>query len=160
MTNMTVSKQRPVRVPSGGLTTAKLKLAGYTNYAGGSTAFTVYKGALMMCDVSDTDGYFAPKQSTIAAASGDIFGGVAAEKQSVTSSDTADGSVELTVYKNGVWGFPVASLAITDIGAVIYATDDEAVTTTSSNAIAIGILEDVDSTYAWINIEDYFMRAI
>lgn len=158
MTALSANKDRPVRIPAGGLSTAKVKLAGYTNRGGGNVAFTVYKGAVVACDVSDTDGYFGPMDLT--AATGDLFGGVAMEKQAVTSADAADGSVELTVAKNGVWGFPKASLGITDLGAVIYATDTDAVTTTDTNAIAIGILEDIDDTYAWINIEDYFMRAI
>jgi hypothetical protein len=157
---MTANAQRPVRLPAGGLNMEKLKLAGYTNYAGGSTAFEVYKGACMMCDVSDTDGYFAPKQSGINAASGDIFGGIAAERQSVTSADTADGSVELTVFTNGIWGFPKGNCAITDIGAPAYASDDGTITPTSTNAIAIGTIVDVDATYVWVDISDYFMKPI
>lgn len=160
MTNMTADKSRPVKIPAGGLTTEVLRLAGYTNYAGGSTAFTCYKGAVMMCDVSDTDGYFAPKQSGINAASGDIFGGVAAEHQAVGSGNTADGSKLITVYKNGVWGFAKGGIAITDIGAVAYASDDDTITTTSSNAIAIGVIQDVDDTYVWVDISDYFMKPI
>ncbi|RJX17533.1 MAG: hypothetical protein C4575_12890 [Desulforudis sp.] len=158
MTALTVNKDRPFRAPSGGLETMKVQLAGYTNRGAGNVAFTCFKGAVIACDVSDTDGYFGPMD--FSAATGDLFGGIAMEKQAVTSVETADGSVELTVAKNGVWAFPKASLAITDLGAVIYATDTDAVTTTSTNAMAIGILEDIDDTYAWINIEDYFMRAI
>ena len=160
MTNLSADVTRPVRLPAGGLTTAVLRLAGYTNYAGGSAAFTVYKGAAMMCDVSDTDGYFAPKLSGIAAASGDIFGGFALEHQAVGAADAADGAKLVTVARNGVWGVPKGVIAITDIGAVAYASDDGTFTTTSTNAIAVGVIEDVDDTYAWINIADYFMRAI
>jgi hypothetical protein len=153
MTALTKNKDRPVRMPPGGLKTEKIGLTGYTNYGGGSTVFTVYKGAVVIIDVSDADGYGAPM--AVSAASGDMFAGIAAEKQEVGSGDAADGSVALTVYLNGIWGFPKASLAITDIGAVIYATDTDAVTTTSTNAIPIGRLVDVDDTYAWVDIENH-----
>jgi hypothetical protein len=158
MTALSANAQRPVRLPPGGLQVEKLKLAGYTNRGAGSVAYSVYKGAVMMCDVTDTDGYFGPID--VSAATGDIFGGIAMEHQDVGAADTADGSVECMVAMNGIWGFPKASLSITDIGAVIYATNTNDVTTTSTNAIAIGILIDVDAVYAWINIEDYFMKPI
>lgn len=160
MTNLTGDISRPYRVPAGGLTTATVKLAGYTNYSSGSVAFTAYKGAPLMCDVSDTDGYFAPKLSAINAASGDVFGGMALEKVAVTSADTADGSRVITVATNGVWGVPKGSIAITDLGAVCYASDDATFTTTSTNAIAVGIIVDVDGTYAYIDISDYWMKPI
>jgi len=144
----------------GGIRTAKVKLAGYTNFAGGSAAHTVYKGSIVVCDVSDTDGYFraCPLSSSTASAGGDIAGGVALEQVAVTSSDTADGSKEVTVARNGVWGFAVGSLAITDIGAAAYASDDDTITTTSTNNYWCGIIEDVDSTYVWVDIEPAFMR--
>lgn len=154
MAVLTANKNRPLKLPSGGLTTRKLKLAGYTNFGAGTLTHSVYKGSVLVCDVSDTDGYYraCPLSSSVNLASGDIFGGIALERQDVTSSDTADGSVEVTAAVNGVWGFPVASLAITDIGAPIYASDDASVTTTSTNNLWIGHLVDVDGTYAWIDI--------
>ena len=158
MTNLTANVMRPVRLPPGGLQFRKLPLAGYTNFGGGSTAFTVYKGAVVFCDVNDTDGYFRDGDSAVTYASSDVFGGIAIESQSVTSSDTADGSKYVTVAVNGEWGFPIASLAITDIGAVIYAADDNAVQSSTSDALAIGILVDVDATYAWIDITGYAGR--
>ena len=147
--------QRPVRLPVGGLATAQLKLAGYTNRGAGNVAYTTYKGAVMMCDVSDTDGYFGPKD--VNAADGDIFGGIAAEQQKITSSDAADGSKRITVYRNGVWGFAKGTLAITDIGATVWASTDNDVTTTNTNALPIGVIEDVDDTYVWVNIAPAFM---
>ena len=158
MTNLTANKMRPVRLPTGGLQTRLLPLAGYTNFGGGTTAFTVYKGAVVFCDVDDTDGYFRDGDSSVTYANTDVFGGIALEQQKVTSADTADGSVEITVAVNGEWAFPIASLTITDIGAVIYATDDDAVQSSTSDGIAIGILVDVDATYAWIDIAGYAGR--
>lgn len=159
MTNLTANKQIPVRLPPGGLEMRRVKLAGYTNFGGGSTAFTVYKGAIVMCDVSDTDGYARDMDSTVTVATGDIFLGVAAEQVSVTSADTADGSKEMTVFVNGVWGFPIGSLAITDLGATIFADDDNVVTSTATSNLAIGKLVDADASYAWVDISDYAFKA-
>jgi hypothetical protein len=160
MAVLTKNKQRPVRLPAGGLTTAVVKLAGYTNFGAGTVAHTVYKGSLMVSDVSDTDGYYRaiPLSSSVNSASGDVFGGVAAEKVAVTSNDAADGSKLCTVYRDGVWGFPVGSLAITDIGAAAYASDDDTITTTDTNNFWCGYIEDVDATYVWVNIAPAFGR--
>lgn len=154
MAVLSANKNRPVRLPAGGLTTRTLKLAGYTNFGGGSTAHTVYKGSMVVCDVSDTDGYFraCPLSSSVNSAAGDIFGGVALEKQVVSSADAADGSKEITVAVDGIWGFAVGSLAITDIGAPAYASDDDTITTTSTNNFWCGYIVDVDSTYVWVDV--------
>lgn len=160
MAVLTANKQRPVRLAHGELTTMEIPLAGYTNFAGGSAGHTVFKGALMVCDVSDTDGYFraVPLSSSVNIATTDIFGGIAAERQDVTASDAADGSVTVTVYRNGQWGFAKGGLAQTDIGAPVYASDDDTLTTTDTNNLWVGIIEEVDATYAWVNIEPAFMR--
>lgn len=155
MTNLTADKARPHKEAG----FIDYGLVGYTDYQSGSTAYTVYKGAIMMMDVSDIDGYAQPMLSTITAASGDVFLGVAMEQASVTSSDTSQGDVKVTVATRGIWGFPVASLAVTDIGAPIYATDDDAVQTSSTNALWIGTLVAVDDTYAWIDISTAAGRA-
>lgn len=154
MAVLSANKARPVRLPAGGITTRSLPLAGYTNFGSGSTAHNVYKGSVVVCDVSDTDGYFraCPLSSSTNLASGDIFGGIALEKQEVSSSDTGDGSKEVTVAVNGVWGFPVGSLAITDIGAPAYASDDDTITTTATNNIWVGTIVDRDATYVWVDV--------
>lgn len=155
MATISANRQLPVRLPSGGLTFRKLALAGYTNFSGGSTAHSVYHNSLVACDVSDTDGYFRAIATGVTWTSSDVFGGVAVEKQDVTSADTADGSKEITVAVDGVWGFPKNSLAITDMGAVVYAADETVFQSSSSAALAVGILVAVDATYAWVDISDY-----
>ena len=152
MAVLTASVQRPVRIPAGGLTTAVRKLAGYTNFGAGTVAHTVYKGSVVVCDVSDTDGYFR--------AAGDRCGGIALEKVAVTSSDTADGSKLVTVAVDGEWGFAKGSLAITDVGADAYASDDQTITTTSSNNFKVGRITDVDGTYVWVDIKPYMLVAL
>lgn len=161
MAVLTANVQRPVRLSAGNLSTDRIALAGYTNFGAGSTAHEVYSGSIMVCDVSDTDGYFraVPDTSATNMASGDIFGGVSMERQSVTSSNTADGSKLCLVARDGTWGFPKGAIAITDIGAAAYASDDATVTTTSTNNLWIGYIEDVDATYVWVNIAPAFKRA-
>lgn len=152
MAVLTVNRDRPHRNVTKAPRT--VPLAGYTNFASGSTAHTVYKGSVVVSDVSDTDGYAraCPLCSTTNMASGDVFEGIAVERVDVTSSDTADGAKTASVYIDGEWAFPVGALAITDQGAAIYATDDDNVSSTSSNNLWIGQLVDVDATYAWVDI--------
>lgn len=158
MATISANRQLPVRLPSGGLTFRKLPLAGYTNFGGGSTAHSVYHNSLVACDVSDTDGYFRAIATGVTWTSSDIFGGVAVEKQDVTSADTADGSKEVTVAVDGVWGFPKNSLAITDMGAIVYAADETVFQAATANVLAVGVLVGVDSTYAWVDITNFAGR--
>lgn len=156
MTALSSNFQRPIRIPPGGLRMARVLLAGYTNYDAGNASFTVHKGALMMCDISDTDGYFSPIHGTPGA--GDLFGGVALDAAVVDSSVLADGAIQITVLASGIIGIPKGSLAITDLGATIFATDDgTGITTATTGGIPIGKLEEVDDVYAWIDIENAFM---
>lgn len=159
MTVLSNNKQRPCLVPAGGISTAVVRLAGYTNFGSGSTAHTVYHGSIVVCDVSDTDGYFraCPSSASVNAASGDIFGGIAVERVDVTSADTADGAKKCTVARNGIWAFAVGSNAITDIGAAAYASDDDTITTTSTNNFFVGYIVDVDSTYVYVDISHAWM---
>lgn len=155
MANMTADVQRRYRVPSGGLNFRQLPLAGYTNFESGSTEFTVYKGGLVFCDVSDTDGYFRPVDSAVAATTTDVFGGVAMEKVAVTSDHTSDGSKTVSVATNGEWAFALGSLAVTDVGAVAYASDDQTITTDANDTLAVGLIVGVDASYVWVDITDF-----
>jgi len=133
----------------------ELPVAGYTNFAGGSTAHTIFKGSLVVCDVNDTDGYFraCPATGSTALTASDVFGGLALEKVIIDGNILADGRVFVRVARDGIWGFPKNSLAVTDVGAAIYAADDGAtVTTTSTDNLWIGYLVDVGSEYAWVDI--------
>lgn len=151
MGDLTANKQRPYRLAHGNLAIAKVPLA--------NIAETVYVGSVLMSDVSANDGYFRAMSTGVTAASGDIVGGVCLDKQTMTTGNS-DGDKWATVARNGVWGFPKNSLAQTDIGAAVYTSDDgDTVTTSSTNTLWIGILEEVDATYAWVNIERAFLRA-
>ena len=152
MAVLTVDKQRPYRLPPGGLDTRALQMDDLDE--------TIYKGSVVFGDVSVQDGYFRamPAATSTAATASDIFGGVALGQQTIKTTDSA-GDVEVTVAANGVWGFAKGTLAQTDIGAAIYASDDDTVTTSSTNNLWVGYLEEVDDTYAWVNIEDAFLMA-
>ena len=154
MAVLTQNIQYQTILPPGGLFLISQPMAGFTNFGGGTEAHTVYKGSLTVCDVSDTDGYIraVPLTSSVNMAGGDIFTGVAAEQQKVTSADLADGSVEVSLYINGIWGFAVGSLAVDDIGAAMYASDDQTVTSSSSNTLWIGYLVKVEDSKAWVDI--------
>ena len=158
MADLSASRSLPVRVPPGGIRVESVPLAGYTNYGAGTVEHTVYKHGLVMCDQSDTDGYFSELLSGTTVTNVDVFGGIAIEKQKVTTLDLADGSVRASIATNGVWGFPVGSLAVTDLGAPAYATSDTVITTGTSAGLAIGIIKEVDSSYAWVDIEDFAGR--
>jgi hypothetical protein len=155
---LTASIDRPILTTGQNIGFKKLKMVGAT--AAGA-AYTVYQGAILMCDVSVADGYFRNMvaSATTAAAAGDIFGGVAAEKQVIGAGDTANGAKEITAIRNGVVAFPKGALALTDIGAPVYASDDGTVTTTDTNNLWIGYIEDVDDTYVYVNIAAAFLRA-
>lgn len=155
MADLSASRDLPKRLPPQGLRIESLPLAGYTNFGAGTVEHTVYKHGIVMCDVSDTDGYFSELLTATTVTNVDVFGGVAIEKQKVTTLDLTDGSVRASCAVNGVWGFPVGSLAVTDLGAVAYATSDTVITTGTSAGLAIGIIKEVDSSYAWVDIEDY-----
>jgi len=154
MAVLTDNKQRPVRLAHGGLATRLVKLAGYVNFEAGSTAHRVYKGSVVMSDVSDTDGFFRamPDSAVTPAEAADIFAGIAAERQDVSSDEPADGDAACAVFINGVWGFAVGSITIADLGAPAYASDDDTITTTALNNLWVGTIVDVDASYVWVDI--------
>ena len=154
MAILSANKQRPKRLPAGGLTFRELALTGYTNHAGGSTNNEIFHGSMVVSDVSDADGYFraVPLTSSTNMASGDIFGGVAIDHALADSTQTADGAVSVSVAVTGVFGFAVGSLAVTDIGAPAYASDDDTIGTSSTNTLWVGTIVAVDSTNVWVDI--------
>lgn len=157
MTALTASKQRPVKPPQHGLATWAVPLIGYTNKGGGNTAHTVYKGSILVNDVSDSDGY-SRALADETTATGDVFTGIAAEKQVIDSDVTGDGDAECTAYRNGIWGFAKGNLTIADMGANAYASDDNTITTTDTNNLWVGKIVDVDGTYVWVDIAPAWMN--
>jgi len=156
MAVLTANKTRPVKPPPGGLKFRVLPLAGYTNFSGGSAENIVYKGSIVVCDITDTPGYYhAPVLiGTIPATAADVIGGIAMEKKSVLAANTADGAKDVTVAVDGVWRFANAdTLTIADEGKPAYAQDDDHVNVTSTDAWWIGIVINVDADYIWVDIK-------
>lgn len=154
MTALTGNKQRNSRSIRGEIALQKLKALGAT---GAGAAYTVYKGAIVMCDVSEGDGYFRNCAGTPAA--GDIFGGIAVSKTVIEATDTANGCKNIDVAIKGAFPFAKGSLTIANIGAPVYATDDNTIQASSTDALWIGYVVDVDDTYAWVDIEKAWMMA-
>jgi len=152
MANMTVDISRRYKETIG-LGLMQYGLVGYTDHQSGSSAYTCYKGAVMMIDQSDVDGYAQPLQSTYTVAPEDIFLGICVEQVSVTSSDTSQGDKKVVVATRGDWCFPVGSLTVTDIGALMYASDDGTLSTTVGDNLWIGHLVNVDDAGAWVRID-------
>ena len=160
MALMTGDLDRPVRPRSNGLSgRSPLQLVGATN-AGG--AYTSYQGAILMADTSLAAGYFRPLQptGTTAVVAGDVFGGVTAERQHVGSNNTADGVIKQSVIIEGDVAWPVGSFVVGDIGKVVYASDDQTLTLTSTNNLPIGVIANIDADYVWVNIDDYAGKAV
>ncbi len=149
MANMTASASRPHKGDSAPL---YYGLVNYTDYQSSAKEYYSYKGAIMMMDVSDVDGYAQPLQSGITVASGDVFLGIALEEVQIKTTDTSNGDKGITVATDGIWGFPVGSLTVTDIGDLAYASDDQTVTVTTTNNLWIGNIVGADSTYVWVDI--------
>ena len=149
MTDLTANVTRPTK---GNVQHLRYDLVGYTAYQSGSTAYEVYKGAPMMLDVSDVDGYAQPAIGSITYANTDVFLGFAVEAVSVTSSDTSNGDKDVLCQTDGYIGIPLGSLAVTDIGAKIYASDTNTFSTSTSDGLWVGTLAAVDSSYAWLDI--------
>jgi len=152
MANMTVSVSRPYK---GDTAPLQYGLVGYTDIRAASVEYYSYKGAIMMLDVSDVDGYAQPMQLNLTVASGDVFLGIALEEVQVKAADTAQGDKKITVATEGVWGFLVGStgITVTDIGDLAYASDDQTITVTTTNNLWVGQIVAVDATYIWVDIK-------
>ena len=149
MANMTASTTRPHK---GDTNPWCYGLVNYTDYQSAAKEYYSYKGAIMMIDTSDVDGYAQPLQSGITVASSDVFLGIALEEVQIKSADTTDGDKEIEVARTGVWGFAKGSLDKTDIGDLAYASDDCTITTTTTNNLWVGQIVDVDDDYVWVDI--------
>ena len=153
MTNMTASVSRRYQL-NDGLGVREYGLVGYTDHQGGSSAYTCYKGAVIMMDVSDIDGYGQPLQSGYTVAADDVFLGICMEQVSVTATDLLQNAKKVKVATRGDWFFPVASLTVTDIGALCYASDDGTLSLTVGDNVWIGHIVDIDGVYAVVRIDN------
>lgn len=105
----------------------------------------IYKGGLL---VDKGTGYAEAGDD----GSGYTFLGVAVENATGGSSD---GSVSVRVYKTGNFKYTLAGGASqTNLGNLVYVSDDQTVGTSSTNSIACGYISKVvDSTYVKVRID-------
>lgn len=150
---MTVPMNRPYKQPAGGIKIMPVPLSGYTNTGAGNVAHTVYAGAVVFYDNSDTPGYARAMQSSLTPTTSDSFVGIAKDTAYVNSTNLADGSVQVACYKNGLHAFPVGSFTRADLTKKAYVTDDQTVTATATAGLWIGVFVEIDSTYIWVDIE-------
>ena len=106
---------------------------------------TIYKGALLKVNAS---GYAEP----CATEAGASFIGVAYEE--VDNSSGSDGDKEVRVYKTGTFLLEGSGFAQSDVGAPVYASDDQTITTTpASNLQIVGeIVEYEAADEVWVKL--------
>lgn len=106
---------------------------------------TIYKGGML---VDKGTGYAEPGDD----GSGYTFLGVAVEN---ATGGSTDGATSVRVYKTGSFKYTMAGGASqTNLGALVYLSDDQTVGTSSTNSIACGyVVKVVDSTYVKVRID-------
>jgi predicted RecA/RadA family phage recombinase len=96
------------------------------------TGVTIYKGALVGVD---STGYAKP------AAQGDVrVVGVAYE--TVAAGAAASGTFTVRAWRRGSFQFNASGMAITNVGAKVYVTDDNTVQTSSTSTIQVGVITE------------------
>ncbi|MBU2527672.1 MAG: hypothetical protein KKC03_13835 [Bacteroidetes bacterium] len=105
----------------------------------------IYQGAQVMVVVGT--GYAVRAGDT----AGGRFVGIAIEEADNTLG--AAGAISVRVYRSGRFPITLASVAITDKGKAVYATDDNTVALTSTNLVVVGSIGGIAATNtAWIDI--------
>lgn len=109
-----------------------------------AAAGTYYKGAIMVINPSTGYAVAAADTATYGRLVGILTAGVTVESGSVED-------VSLEVGR--VW-IPFESAALTHIGTYVYATADDTISATATNADPIGIVEDVEvGTEVLVNLD-------
>lgn len=111
----------------------------------------IYKGAAVGIKQSTTNtGYARPTQTD--AGGVDVFAGIAMKQ--VDNSSGSNGDKQVECYTKGRFkleGF--TGLTAADTGKLVYASDDQTFTLTSTNNTLIGrITKYVSATVAWVEI--------
>ena len=99
---------------------------------------TIYKDTLVSARIAD--GYAYPSRNGTAT---DIFLGVAFETK---AGDGTAGSARVKVQKTGSFVFALSGAAQTDVGLPVYASDDQTLTKTSTNAQLVGYIQELVGT--------------
>ena len=99
---------------------------------------TIYEGAFVGVLASTPAGVYGIIQSD-----GQSFAGIALEK--VVSTATV-GAFKVRVYVGGYFQHAIGSIATADIGKVVCASDDQTLTITTTNNVAVGRIISVPAT--------------
>jgi hypothetical protein len=106
------------------------------------TAVTIYKGG-MVC-INPSTGYAVPAADTA------NYRCVGVAEEQVAAGSAASGTYNVRV-RTGIFLLDATSIAITDVGKMMYVKDDQTFDDTSTNGIAAGILvQYVSATSGWI----------
>ena len=105
----------------------------------------IYKGAMVKINAA---GYAEP----MAAEAGAFMAGIALEQQDNSSGSAGD--LDVLIRTEGVFLMTSAGLAQADVGSLVYASDDQTVSTVQgANEIQVGrIVKYVSATQAWVKI--------
>ena len=105
----------------------------------------IYKGAICMINAA---GNIAPAVAT----AGSFLAGIAVE--TMDNSAGSAGDLNARVYTEGLFALTIAGAALTDVGTIVYATDDQLVTVTSAtNAQIVGRIEKyVSATEVYVRL--------
>lgn len=101
-----------------------------------AAAVDMFPGGL----VSVNAARFAKKSSDT---SGELFVGIL--DKAVKNSTGAAGAVDARVWKSGAYDFAITGAVQTDIGAVVYAVDDQTVAKSTTNSVIVGKICEVIS---------------
>jgi predicted RecA/RadA family phage recombinase len=104
---------------------------------------TVYRGSL--CNVNA-----AGQLQRLQTASGVAFVGMA-EAQLVNAGNAAASALSVVALK-GVFGIPVASATVSNIGASVYASDDGTLTLVSTGNTLVGTLVGIENGLTYVKL--------
>jgi hypothetical protein len=105
----------------------------------------IYAGSLVCLN---TSGYAAAGADTASFK----FLGVAREQ--ADNSSGANGDITVRVRRKGVFRMAASGMAVTDIGAAVYVSDDQTVAKSTTNSVACGkIAEFVSATEVGVDID-------
>ncbi|RNC91101.1 MAG: hypothetical protein ED558_14190 [Oricola sp.] len=77
---------------------------------------------------------------------------VGLSEERVDNSTGADGDITVEV-EGGVWNIPVAAATVADIGATVYAVDDNTLQLTNAGGeLPAGILKMIDADGHWVDL--------
>lgn len=92
----------------------------------------IYKGALVAVDSS---GYVVTGVSTAVRIVGVAY-------ETIDNSSGASGDLSIRVWRTGSFQFNASGMAVTNIGAKVYVTDDNTVTLTATSNIQVGVITE------------------